>query len=88
MPIKSEDSGWSHKCTSDVLPSGARKVLPVVFAGKNSVRGQRNVREKRSFERKVCTRVQGGIIEIPRKENPRIPLDMGRDTNAGRVGRG
>ncbi len=24
------------------------------------------------------------IIEIPRKENPRIPLDMGRDTNAGR----
>ncbi len=28
------------------------------------------------------------IVEIPRKENPRIPLDMGRDTNAGRVGHG
>ncbi len=24
------------------------------------------------------------ILEIPRKENPRIPLDMGQDTNAGR----
>jgi hypothetical protein len=56
---------------------------------------QRNVREKRSFERKVRTRVRGTfnehekrIVEIPRKENPRIPLDMGRDTNAGRGGRG
>jgi len=28
------------------------------------------------------------ILEIPRKENPRIPHDMGLDTNAGRVGRG
>jgi len=28
------------------------------------------------------------ILEIPRRENPRIPLDMGRDTNAGRAGRG
>ncbi len=28
------------------------------------------------------------ILEIPRKENPRIPHDMGRDTNADRVGRG
>ncbi len=28
------------------------------------------------------------ILEIPRKENPRIPHDMGRDTNADHVGRG
>jgi len=28
------------------------------------------------------------ILEIPRKENLRIPLDMGRDMNAGRAGRG
>jgi hypothetical protein len=28
------------------------------------------------------------ILEIPRKENPRIPLDMGQDTNAGRAGCG
>jgi hypothetical protein len=28
------------------------------------------------------------ILEIPQKENPRIPHDMGHDTNAGRVGRG
>jgi hypothetical protein len=27
------------------------------------------------------------IPEIPRKENPRIPHNMGCDTNAGRVGR-
>jgi hypothetical protein len=29
-----------------------------------------------------------GILEIPRKENPRIPHNMGLDTNAGSVGRG
>ena len=28
------------------------------------------------------------ILEIPQKENLRIPLDMGRDTNAGRAGHG
>ena len=28
------------------------------------------------------------ILEIPQKENPKIPHDMGCDTNAGRVGRG
>ncbi len=28
------------------------------------------------------------ILKIPRKENSRIPLDMGQDTNAGRVGCG
>jgi len=28
------------------------------------------------------------ILEIPRKENPRISHDMGPDTNAGRAGRG
>ena len=28
------------------------------------------------------------ILEIPRKENLRIPLGMGRDMNAGRAGRG
>ena len=28
------------------------------------------------------------ILEIPRKENLRIPLNMGQDTNAGRVGSG
>jgi hypothetical protein len=28
------------------------------------------------------------ILEISRKENLRIPLDMARDTNAGRAGRG
>ena len=47
---KSEDSGRSHKCTSDVLhPSGARKVLPVIFAGKESVRGPGNGQKKRPF---------------------------------------
>jgi hypothetical protein len=53
------------------------------------------------FERNVCSRGkflresegpfdehEKRIVEIPRKENPRIPLDMGRDTNAGRAGRG
>jgi hypothetical protein len=28
------------------------------------------------------------ILEIPGKENPRIPHNMGRDTNAGCAGRG
>ena len=67
---KSEDSGRSHKCTSDVLhPSGARKVLPVVFAGKDSVRGHRNVREKRSFQRKVtsCNFVCNGFRYIVKR---------------------
>ena len=53
-------------------PSVARKVLPVVFAGKDSVRGQRNVREKRLFERKVRTRVRG-TLQRARKEDRRDP---------------
>jgi len=51
-------------------------VLLVVLAGEDET-FERN----ETFERKED-------LKVPRKENPTIPLDMGRDTNAGHAGRG
>jgi len=52
---------------------------------------ERNVRSREKFvpeSEGPFDEHEKRIREIPRKENPRIPLDMGRDTNAGRAGCG
>ncbi len=52
---------------------------------------ERNVRSREKFvqeSERPFDEHEKRIVAIPRKENPRIPLDMGRDTIAGRTGRG
>ncbi len=52
---------------------------------------KRNVRLREKFVRESkqpFDEHEKRIVEMPQIENPRIPLNMGRDTNAGRAGRG